>query len=108
MSLVKSFALIFGFMHIAASLLGLRIIGLSPWVSVALMLTFSLLCFSALIPLRAAIRVFLAWGWSIGVMVEWLHIIQWSPAFTEAQYIVMALLNMGMALCYASQCLDEK
>lgn len=93
----KSYAVVFGFMHLAALILGLRIAGQPLLVSVAAMILFAFLCFSALLK-NPWLRLFLGFGWSVSVMVEWMHLIPWAPAFTDLQYVVIAALNMGMAL----------
>jgi hypothetical protein len=100
-TLIRCYALVFGFMHTVAPFLGLRIVGLSELVSFCAMFLFAILCFLAIGANPRPVNGFLAFGWGVSVMVEWLHLIQWAPAFTDLQYIVMALLNMGMALGYA-------
>lgn len=100
-TLIKCYALIFGIMHVVAPFLGLRIVGSSDLVSFCAMFLFAILCLLVIQPNPRPVNAILAFGWSVSVMVEWLHLIQWQPAFTDLQYIVMALLNMGMALSYA-------
>lgn len=100
-SLAKGYAIVFAFMHVAAIPLGVRIEGVSYTLSVLLILLFACLCIAGFLWDNKYWRLFLTAGWSVSVMVEWTHFIIWAPAWSDLQYIVMALLNMVMALSLA-------
>lgn len=102
LKLAKGYAVVFGFIHLAALILGIRIMNVSSILSDILLLLFAVLCFSGLVWANKWWRLFLAFGWSVSFMVEWTHLIVWAPAFSDLQYTVMAVLNMGMALSLAT------
>jgi len=102
MRIAKAYAVVFGTMHIAAMFLGLQVGGISWWISDGLMALFAFLCFAGIWFDDENWRYFLTFGWSVATMVEWMHLIAWSPPASDLQYVVFALLNMGMALSVAT------
>ena len=99
--LAGAYSVVFASMHVAAFILGLRIVGVGDVFSGVAMLLFAFLCVAGLLWDNKVWRLFLAVGWGVAVMVEWMHLIQWIPAFSDLQYVVIAVLNMGMALSVA-------
>jgi hypothetical protein len=106
-TLARSYACTFGFIHLAAMFLGLQVGGVPSIVSDGLLTLFAFLCFLGVWVENKNLRFVLTFGWSVSVMVEWMHLIAWVPAMSDAQYLVFALLNMGMALSLGILAFEE-
>lgn len=99
--LAKSYLMVYGFVHIAAIMLGIGVASQPDWVSVGGLLSSAFLCFIGVAITNKWFRWFMSFGWSVAAMVEWMKLIPWMPPYSDLQYNVFALLNLGAALSLA-------
>ena len=66
-----------------------------------ILLVMAVLCMVGLYIDSKSVRIVLVVLWGFDTIANWMKIVDWIPVYSDLQYTVMALMNMGQAISLA-------
>lgn len=99
--MASAYVFVYGVLYIGAAMLGTGFTGIPYQIAFLILIVMGLVCWSALALKLRLWRTVLCFLWGFAAMASWMRIVPWTPPYSEVQYTVMALMNMGQAVSMA-------